>query len=214
MRAVRRVGSETAAQTGRGRAPSFSAVSGVSLAPAPNVISSSRANELRRNPVPHARKLQPMQQQPHLGRGARPHLDPLPRRRREPAPAAVSTPVLAALNGRRRRKRMNQPRLQVAGVAKIHRRQLFAALVERKKLEIRSRMVQPRHPLSSRAPRPRRHNHLQPAKVPAAHRPCCRQWSSQRIPSVRTPSTMAADSASLTPITASAAVPRSSRPRT
>ena len=37
--------------------------------------------------------------------------------------------------------------------------------------------------------------------------PCWRQWSSHRIPSVRMPSTIAADSASLTPITASAAVP-------
>ena len=43
---------------------------------------------------------------------------------------------------------MNQPRLQVAGVAKLHLRQLLAAFVQREKLEIGGRMIQPGHPLS------------------------------------------------------------------
>src|ERR1035437_4131878 len=63
---------------------------------------------------------------------------------------------------------MNQARVQVAGVAKIYRRKLFAALVEGEKLEIGGGVVQPGHTLGSRPPSSGRHHDLEPAKVPTA----------------------------------------------
>ena len=61
---------------------------------------------------------------------------------------------------------MNQPGLQVAGVAKVHRRKLFAALVQGEKLEVGGGVVQPGHAFGRGPPGSRRHNHLEPAKVP------------------------------------------------
>ncbi len=65
---------------------------------------------------------------------------------------------------------MDQPRFQVAGIAKVHRFKLFAAFVERVQLEIGGRMVEPRHALGGSAPVPCRHNHFEPAEMP----PCVR----------------------------------------
>ena len=42
--------------------------------------------------MPHPRKLQPMQQQPHLGSRSGPHLDPLPGRG-EMSPSSRSIPA-------------------------------------------------------------------------------------------------------------------------
>ena len=115
--------------------------------------------------VPHPRKLQAMQQQPHLGGRTGPDLHPLLRggrdQRQEPVEAG-----LAALDGRRSRESMHQPRFQIAGVAEVHRRKLFAALVERKKLKVGGGVIQPGHALRRRSPRPGWNDDLEPAKVP------------------------------------------------
>ena len=62
---------------------------------------------------------------------------------------------------------MNQPRLQVAGIAKVHGSKFFTALIQREKLEVRGCMVQPGHPLGCGSPGSSRHDHLEPAKVAA-----------------------------------------------
>ncbi len=61
-------------------------------------------------------------------------------------------PDLAALERGGRRKCMNQARLEVAGVAKIDRRELFAALVEREQFKIGGGVIEPRHALGGGAP--------------------------------------------------------------
>jgi len=108
---------------------------------------------------------------------------------------------------------MNQPRVQVAGVAKIHRREFFSALVEREKLEVGGGVVQPGHALGRGAPGSGRHHHLEPAKVPppiAVLAAVVQPQNPQRQNAVHHGSGLGA----LTPITASAAVPRNRRPRT
>ena len=81
--------------------------------------------------MPHPRKLQAMQVQPHFAGRTGPHFYPIPRRLRN-QPHQPVDPGTAALNCRRGRKRMNQPRLQIPCIAKVHLLQLFTALVQRK----------------------------------------------------------------------------------
>ena len=61
---------------------------------------------------------------------------------------------------------MNQPRFKIPSVAKIHRFQFFAALVESEELKIGSRVIEPCHSFRCRAPCACRHNHFESAEVP------------------------------------------------
>ena len=61
---------------------------------------------------------------------------------------------------------MNQPRGQVASVAKIHRCELFAALVEREELEIGGGVVEPGHSFRGCSPCSSGQYYLESAKVP------------------------------------------------
>ena len=105
-----------------------------------------------------------MQQQPHLRGRAWPHLDAVPGRRRDQGKQLIDSGP-AALDGRLGGKGVHQPRLQIAGVAKVHRRKLFAALIEREKLKIGGCVIQPGHALGRRSPGSGRNYHLEPAKV-------------------------------------------------
>ncbi len=62
---------------------------------------------------------------------------------------------------------MNQPRLEVAGVAKIDGLELFAALIEREEFKIRGSVVEPGHALGGGAPRAGRDDDFEPAEVAA-----------------------------------------------
>ncbi len=117
--------------------------------------------------MPHPRKFKPVEQQSHLGGRTRLDLHTRLCGGRHQRKDTVQS-RLAAFDGCLCRKRVHQPRLEVAGIAKVQREKLFAALVQRKKLKLGSRMVKPGHSLRGGATRAGGDNDLEPAKMPAA----------------------------------------------
>ena len=117
--------------------------------------------------VANARKLQSMQQEPDFSGRLRTDLDAIFGGCGNQREQAVDS-RLSALDGRRSREGVNQPRLKIADVSEVHRRQLLAAFVEREELKAGSGVVQPSHAFSRCPPRSNRHNNLESAKVTAS----------------------------------------------
>jgi hypothetical protein len=107
--------------------------------------------------------------------------------------------------------KMHQAGAQISLVVRVALREFFAALIKLPKLPLRCLVVQPRHARERERRRAARDNHLQ-TLVEAAAASMLAAMVQPQDARVRMPSMVVALSCSLTPMTAQAAVPRTSEP--
>ena len=110
------------------------------------------------------RELQAVKKQSNFSGGFDVDLDPLTRGRRHQREKSVDARC-AAISRRLPVESMNQPRLKIAGIAKVDQGELFAALVQGIELELLGGVVEPGHSLCRSAPGADGHNHLESAEV-------------------------------------------------
>ena len=113
----------------------------------------------------NARELKAVKQQSNFGGGAGPNLHSLFCGRRNQSQEAVDA-SLAALDSRLGGECVDQARLQIAGIAEVYWRELFASLVEGEELKVSGRVVEPRDTLRGGAPCPGGNDDLEAAEVP------------------------------------------------
>ena len=116
--------------------------------------------------VAHPGELKAVEEKPGFGRGVGTDLDASAGRIGNEREKAVDA-GLAALQRGGRGKCVNQARVEVAGVAKVDRSQLLAALVESEQCKVGGGVIEPGHALGGGAPGSCRNNHFQPAEVAA-----------------------------------------------